>query len=382
MADEIATSLKRLWIFKKRRNFIIFFCIFFFGAIFIALNFYHYKLMSEFGSTLDFNGHLYQYDNKGKIELSSTFDFTYNLLSSLKVSLLTSFKKNTKIIETPVTHLVRKSQDTGMFLHNDKGQLLCGTTTLKVLILVLSEYKELALRMDIRKTWADKHAPTAKYIRQNNQYKEFKWRKLFVISRGGEEWAGASFVETELRMQPDILEVEIQEHHTKRALKLYSALRWVLNNCNFKYIMYTTAHNFVNLPALYNFVSSDAHNERFLFAGSLAKKEIQLPSLDRSQKKYRKAEWVEYIQGRSAILSRVTLETIINDLSYLSNFRSLNQDIMVAAAAMGYGIQAQNVTNFTKKLRCKFLCCENDKKFIQNYDASEKCAKVLYRDYN
>ena len=81
-------------------------------------------------------------------------------------------------------------------------------------------------------------------------------------------------------------------------------------------------------------------------------------------------------------LSRVTLETIINDLSYLSNFRSLDQDIMVAAAVRGHKIRARNVTNFTKKLHCKFLCCENDKNFIQNFDASEKCAKVLYRDYN
>ena len=383
MAGEVTTRRRKDRNCFTGRKSLIFFSFAIFVMLYIITCVYHFKTVTnfeveEFMTIVDSNM------NKPSFSLP-TFKTVYAVLISLKSKFFAKFSHNTEISQTPVSGLVRKSQDTGIFLHNDKGQLLCGTSTLKVLILIVSDHKELDLRMSIRQTWANKAAMTAKYIKHGGLAAEFKWRKLFVISRGDDDWAGAQFVRTELLMQPDILEVEIQEHPTKRALKLYSALRWALNNCNFQYLMYTTAQNFVNLPALYNFLHRAALMERKdLYAGNLFWESVLLPNLTRhEEKEFLPKTKLQYIKGESSILSRPSLETVINDLAYLSTFFvSIKPDIMVAGAMYHNMITPRNIKNFIKRLDCPENCCENSKQFIQMHETKAKCFRNFYRNYN
>ena len=385
MAGEAAKGRKRS---RNDRNSLICYSVVLFMVIYAGICIYYIGIgpdlaIEEFTSTTR--------NDKNNKKISSSrsrvpFAATYAMLNNLRLNILERFSENTGIIKTPVSRLVRKSQDTGMFLHNDKGQLLCGTTTSKVLILVFSNYKELGYRMSIRHTWASKVATTNKYIKQGRQALEFKWRKLFVISRAGEEWDGSQFVRTELLMQPDILEVEIQEHPSKGAMKLYSALRWALNNCNFQYLMYTNAQHFVNLPVLYNFFHrADIIKIKDLYAGHLVRKSIHFPNLTRHlERKFLPKNENEFIEGDSgAILSRSSLETIINDLAYIStSLGSTKPDIMIAAAMHHHKILAKSVSNFVKKLDCSNHCCLNSKGFILVYETKSRCFNELFKNYN
>jgi Galactosyltransferase. len=379
---------------RKRQSFLYLCCVFVCILMIYGLTvIYHFKL-TELETSVNFEsllqrGHHSSTNSNSKSFIShfGSFELTYNLIKSLALGFIKHDTANLEIVKTPVTKLVRKSQDTGMFLHNDRGQLLCGTRTLKVLILITSNYYELDIRMKIRKTWADKHASTARYVHSNGRYMEFKWRNLFVIGGIDESWSGRQFVETETRMQPDILEVEIQEHGTKKAPKLYSALRWVLNNCNFQYIMYTTAQHFVNLPALYNFLHLESIRPiKKLYAGNVIEESVKLPSLVRGPGGhiYLEKARVSYVTGNSAILSRDALREVIDKLAYLSVFTSLNQNIMIAASMKDSGIKPYNVTRLTKQLQCNDMsCCNNEKNFVQILIGDNaNCINRLYLNYN
>lgn len=368
--------------FKGRKS-VIFCCFGIFLMFYIAMNLYHFKTVTNFELD-EFITKIEDYKNTtASFSLAAFTDFR-NVLISLKANFYTKYVRNTRVSQTPVSHLVRKSHDTGMFLHNDKGQLLCGTTTLKVLILIVSNHNDLDLRMAIRKTWANKAAMTAKYIKHGRLATEFKWRKLFVISRGDSDWAGARFVQTELLMQPDILDVEIQEHPTKQAMKLYSALRWALNNCNFQYLMYTTAQNFINLPELYNFFHPSPMMENSdLYAGNLVDETIFLPNMTNREKNEFMKMRLQFIEGESSILSRPLLEAVIDDLAYISTFYgSIKSDIMVATAMHKHKVKATNIKNFIKRLDCPDKCCDNSKEFIQVHETNPNCFRTLIRNYN
>ena len=351
---------------RRKRSFLFLCCVSSCILMIYSLTvLYHIKL-TQLETTITFEellrtSHNLANNSNAKSFMSHfrSFELTFSLIKSLSSVFTKHHTANSEIIETAVTKLVRKSQDTGMFLHNDKGQLLCGKRTLKVLVLITSNYYELDLRMKIRKTWTDKHAHTARYVQSNGHYKEFKWRNLFVIGGIDDSWRGKQFVETETRMQPDILQVEIQEHGTKKAPKLYSVLRWVLNNCNFQYVMYTTAQHFVNLPALYEFLHLESiQSIKKLYAGHVTKESVALPSLERGHgHSYLEKAPVSFVTGDSAILSRESLTEVINKLAYLSGFTSLNQNIMVAAAMMDSGIKPYGITRFTKPLDCKDMSC-------------------------
>lgn len=276
-------------------------------------------------------------------------------------------------LNTKVKELVRKSHYTGFYVHSNRGQLLCGLRTSKVLIIVMTNYNDIVLRATIRKTWGQQ----MKWLESQYGKHELQWRRVFVVSTADQNYENNALLQMELNMKPDMLQIEIQEHETKRALKLYSTLMWALNNCNFEYLLVTFGENFVNLRALYEFLHYKSKPTKSLYAGTTTTREVEVPKLPLSEHRGETVtKKLTYITDSSIIFSYDAILSIINKLTLYSNVPAINPDVMIGEVMDHLNIKPFDLKNFQTIAHCKY-----HRDYILQYETNRKCYTSMYQEY-
>lgn len=282
-------------------------------------------------------------------------------------------KINDKLNHQKIKEIVPSSDDTGIFVHTNVGIELCGRTTLKLLILVLGSYEELSERLTIRSTWAK----GLNYFNTKEGRRELKWKTVFVVSTPGDNsWPGNPFFETELNSKRDILRVEVQEHVSMQGVKLYSALMWALNNCNFKYVLLTKVQHFINIPVLYEFLHSKDLPET-LYAGKFVTKEVQVPKTPINSNR---GVWVNktttLLESEAMVLSYNIVKNGIREFNLYSNVRPIDPRIMVSEIMNKMNIKPWPIANFIQNTNCSY-----DDRYFLNYEPKTECYEKMYKQY-
>lgn len=291
--------------------------------------------------------------------------------------LMDFFSRKEKIyldtLNTKVESLVRSSHDTGTYVHSNRGQILCGLRTNKVLIMVMSNYYNIMERDTIRETWGRE----MKYLESQYGRHELQWKRVFIVSIADENFEKENLLQMELNMRPDILQIDIEEGRAKRGLKLYATLQWALNNCNFEYLLITPSENFVNLRALYEFLHFRNKPKKHLYGGIAETREVKIPKLPlHDYKGQTVSKELTYIADNAFILSRDVVQTSLRTMMMYSQVPSINPAIMLGLAMDHLNIKPFHLRNFQTVASCKFHLS-----YILLYEANPRCFNPMYKEY-
>lgn len=120
---------------------------------------------------------------------------------------------------------------------------LCDGATLKLLVIVFSEYYEVEERKAFRQAWAKLKETST------NGNKELKWKTLFVIGRDYESAKEDWYHINEIILYHDL--INIHSNHTKTMGAFYGALYWAQNACDYENMLIIRPNMIVNFERMY-----------------------------------------------------------------------------------------------------------------------------------
>lgn len=170
-------------------------------------------------------------------------------LHELQDFTLKKFPLDEKLIDTPVQNLVKQNYQEPPMVYQNYDYILCGRSTLKLLILVFTEYEEKKERELIRNTWGNL------LLTAGNKKYELRWKKVFVIGRSYHVSSTDVQHSSEVILKRDILNVHSDRTNTMGTM--YGALYWAANACAFENLLVIRPKMFVNIHAMYNLLHTE-----------------------------------------------------------------------------------------------------------------------------
>ena len=238
-----------LWCKKLSLILLIAFCFCLFRTIIIQ-NFGHHT--QEKG--LQFYGNLkyqaigldQQILNSSISKLHKRVRYLKNLIKEMKRNTINTLQQASKellVVRKPEREMTYDDQE-----YFDMSSLCDGSGTLKLLILVVSEYYEIEERKAFREAWKKlREKENSKGNSRNN--KELKWKTLFVIGRdykhAREDWYHIN----EIIFHRDLINIHSNRTNTMGAF--YGALYWAQNACSYENILIIRPQMVVNFERMY-----------------------------------------------------------------------------------------------------------------------------------
>ena len=258
----------------------------------------------------------------------------------------------------------------GEFTPNSDEQVTCSSDeTNTLLVLVQSPYKDITKRMLLRDSWR-------KQVQRMKQNHPLNWKLVFVVSQPEPSWQEIQLFQTEMRFKRDMLVVQRAEQPSEEAIKLYSAFRWTLNSCSFKFLLLTDTNLLIDIASMYQFIHSenvDLSNNQIFGHKLSGRQNITYNSMDQSKPQTKKLETLQYLVF---LVQRDVLMKMMQSMRWLSSFGKVKDSLKMVALAM-------DTVNVKSKLYEQFIsdatedCQIGYKKSLLIRMANEKCYKKL-----
>lgn len=265
-----------------------------------------------------------------------------------------------ELADTPVQKLIKKNYQEPPMVYQNRDFLLCGRSTMKLLILVFTEYEQKREREIIRKTWGN-----FKMFSEEKNY-ELRWKRVFVIGRPFQAMAFDIGHSNEVIFGRDLLNVHSDRTNTMGTM--YGALHWAANGCSFENLLIIRPNMFVNIPAMYHFLHTKTKpRKNFYLKASLTQNNVSRVAQN-SLKNTGNLAWM--------ISNDLVFKLLRLSKMYTASNTALSDDVFLNYMKV-FKAQKYEVDNFmTRTTDCHF-----EEEFALNGMSSMDCLRMTYDEY-
>lgn len=310
-----------------------------------------------------------------KISSSSLLKETSEeLLTDLKlVHLWMSMQQKAKVDES--WYINKQSKDLVVeilpefpltFHHRDV--LMCGRSTIKLLILIFSDIGEYTERQTIRDTWAKLE------MRSKHSLHELRWKRVFVVGYPLEK-AGSDENFVREVMHNDLLGVN--SVNTRTMQTLYGSLYWALNGCSFEKLLVVKSKMFVNIPAVYKLLHTSflVFDKEKLYINTIASSVNN--NTTKSGKKNPLKFFTTYDESGAWLASRGILMKLLSEIRIFMNSKFEGTDQIVNEFIQHLNVKSIQLKNFILKNGS----CKYQENYFLSLEKTINCFPVIQREY-
>lgn len=232
-----------------------------------------------------------------------------------------------------------------------------------VLILIPTQIIMFKRRENIRRAWA-------------SDYRQ-RWKTLFILEPT-ENQHEMELLSNEIAKYDDIIISKNYEDTYRLTSKIRTGLEWAFRLCNFKYLLKIEDYVFLNVPRLFELISSNEVPKTELYAGSVKFKDPVDPTTRRivTKQGLKSKLFPRYCGGPGYLLTRDTVEHMINQLSRIKNIP--NPDAYVGYLALKAGIDPIQLDAF-EQIKETNTCDYNGRVILYHPIKSNECMDKLFR---
>jgi len=213
-----------------------------------------------------------------------------------------------KFSDKPAKELAKVNLPEVPMVYQSRSFMVCGRPTLKLLILVLTEYDQKKERQLIRETWANfKKNPIA-------AEHELKWRVAFVVGRSYHEAIRDTSHVNEAIFNHDMINVHAKS--AKMMGTMYGALHWIHNSCSYENVLVIRPTMAVNVPKVYALLHSIEKSKKNYFL---------IDSIPSTLNK----EYYDWVESTMLIMSHTAVSKMMGFMKvYANSFQPLHYNII------------------------------------------------------
>ena len=271
------------------------------------------------------------------------------------------------MLQKPSKELAVVKMPAAPMVYENNDFLLCGRSTLKILILVMTDHNDKLERTQFRKHWRQ---IKYKYARDNNL--ELKWKMVFVVGRDHEESAQDVYYINEAIFQRDMLNIHARS--TQTIGTIFGALHWAHNGCSYRNILVIRPNMGLNAPVLYKMLHEMDKKRKDYFMYDT----LPAASFQKSQQPHQQTNELDILYQNSAwIVTRGALEKVLPLMRmYTGSNLPINYHLIWRYMKMLKFERLQD-NRFVSNFKCKYQV-----EYALNILPSSMCLRIISNELN